>query len=101
MNYILISVLFWFCSAVMAKDIVDLHGLEQPQAYLVLQTHRPQIQALETALMTELLSMSQGHPPTQQYQDLVAQKKQLLVDIQREGNYGFVDVANIVFYCGD
>lgn len=85
----------------MANDMVDLHGLEAPQAYLVLQRHRPQIQALETALMTELLSMSQGHPPSRRYQDLATQKQRLLQAIQREGNYGFTDLQTVYYFKND
>jgi hypothetical protein len=98
MHYKLFWVLIMLSSWVVAQPIVDIHGLSGKPAQDLLQKYTPQIQSLESDIMKELWSISQGHPHFQRYACLVKKKQQLVAAIRKEGHFGFVDLQTVYYY---
>ena len=97
MNYVLLSILVFICSATLAKNGVDLHGLDGNRAQTLLQTYTAQIQAIETPIIDVFLNLNEGHFDAPHYECLVMKKKKLLATIQREGRFAFVDLQTVYY----
>lgn len=97
MHYLLMSLLILSCSAILANDIVDVHGLEDKRAQKILQTHTSQIQTIETQIMEAFFKANQGHFDAKHYECLLRKKKQLLGAIKREGSFAFVDLQTVYY----
>ncbi|MCR9191291.1 MAG: HEAT repeat domain-containing protein [Gammaproteobacteria bacterium] len=80
-----------------AADIVDLYGLEDERASLIVQQYQTKIQRLETTLMTEVISASRGKPHPHLYRQLVAQKKRVIANIKRRHHLAFVDIQTVAY----
>lgn len=99
--WLLLHILFriwptiFYSGPLLAKDIIDVYGIEPHLAKRILAQHQHQIEMIETQISDWFLEKKQGSYQNNQIEQWYDRKQKLLEKIKKTHHFAFVDIQTV------